>query len=405
MRTMRATLVVVVLLLVPAVAGGVVPGPDPRPAATTGGEDAPINRIAHLTLGEESSEGITNQSVDVAAAVSVGRDDAGARLADYALAERLNRTNRTNAELDARLEEIESRMNLLGIDARAVRTEYADGSAGPSEFVHESAHIQARAVRLDDRLSRLEGLAERYGNATHRAKIDRLEERLIGHAGPVRRRALAAIAGRRASIDLYAAGSDAGVVFATIAGSMHVRDAYRADRKSYAPDGISVGEADQRLTDELYAVAFGFSGRFSIAPINGDNTTYRFEKSLPFGSLLAYLDSGTEEVFHEVQRRDLEALDQPASVITVENGTRLIVNRSYTGGPLRIATRDADGGAATESTIRVGDRRLETGADGEVWTLMPPGSSVEVTATTPDGIVTATVEPLTLTPVNGSSGS
>jgi hypothetical protein len=402
---MRAALVAVLLLLAPVIASGAVPAPAPQPAATNGSaaEDAPINRIAHLTLGEGSSDGLANQSADVASAVSIGRADAAARLDDYATGERLGRTNRTNATLETALDEFETRVGALEAAERSVRSRYANGSTSTPAFVEEMAHVQARVERLDARLSRLDGMASQYGNATQRQRIDRLHQRFIGITGPVRGHLLAALTGERAPLELYAAGSENGTVFAAFEGSEYVRDAYRADRQQRPPDGTSIIVAFDRF-QQVYPVALEFAGFVGVQGRNG-NETYQFDKNLPFGSLLSYLDGNTLEVFHEIQRRDLDAMDQPASVTATANGTRLVVNRTHVGGPLRVATYDAATGNATEGTVTVGDRRLETGEDGVVRTLMPPGPQVEVSAVTPDGTVSVTVDPIELTPINSSVGS
>ena len=398
---MRAALVVVALLLAPAIASGATPHPEATAVDESATNDTPLNRIAHLTLGG-GTEALANQSVNATSAVTIGRGDAAARLEDYAAAERLNRTNRTGAVLDRTLDGVEARMNQLETDSRRLGSRYANGSITPRQFVHGVAKIQARTARLEDRLRRLDGQAGQYGNATHRDRIDHLEQRLLGHAGPVRDRVLDAVAGRTGTLHVYAAGSENGVTFAAIDGGEYVRGAYRGDRRGDPPAAISLRRAFERFED-LYPVAFGFSDQLSLQGINDDSEVYRLEKQLPFGTLVSYLDGRTEDVFHEVQRRQLDRIDQPASATATANGTRLIVNRSHVGGPLRIATDE--NGSAVGRTIQVGERRVDTGGDGVAWTLMPPARRVEVTATGPEGTVTVTVEPIPVTPVNGSTGS
>ena len=190
---MRGALVVVALILVPAVAAGVVHAADLQPAAANdSGEDAPVNEIAHLSLTGDTSEGLTNQSVDAASAVSIGRSDATARLEDYATAERLNRTNETVAVLNETVADLEARVGALEADQRSTWMRYANGTTGSQEFARDAAYLQARAARLDGRLSRVEGLASRYGAPSQNERIDRLQRRILGHTGPVREQALAA---------------------------------------------------------------------------------------------------------------------------------------------------------------------------------------------------------------------
>jgi len=402
---MRTALVVVSLLVVPVIAVGGVPGTDVDPAATNGstGEDASINRIAHLTLGDDANQGLANQSVDVASAVTIGRDDAAARLGDYATEERLDRTDGTNATVEAALEDLDAKVTALEADVRAAGARYANGSTSRSAFVTRVAHHQARAERLDARLSRLDDMAAEHGTDAHRDRIERLQRRLLGNAGPVRGDALAALTGEGADLELYVAGSPDGVVLARIDGRTYVRDAFRADRRKRPPEGMTILEAIHRF-EELYPVATGLSGSVKIEGVNG-NETYAFEKGLPLGSLRSYLDGNTRDVSHEIQRRDLDAMDQPASVTETANGTRLVLNRTHVGGPIRVATYEAGTRNVTDTVVRVGDRRLETGGDGVAWTIMPPRQGIDVTAIAPNGTVTLTAEPITLTPVNASSVS
>jgi hypothetical protein len=403
---MRAGLAVTLLLLLVAVIGAVIaPVTSPWVAATnhSSGENATINRIAHLTAGNDASAALTNGSLDAASAVSIGRDDAAARLDDYATEERIGRTSDANATLDAALDAVAVRVDALEADAQSVRGRYANGSMSAPRFVRETAHLQARSDRLGARLSRLERAAAAHGTPAHRERIDRLERRLLGYDGPVRARTLGAVTGTRGSIELYAAGSSNGSVLATIDGSEYVRDAHRPDRQAASPEGISIGEAFDRF-EEVYPVAIELPGFVGVQSVDRSNETYQFEKRFPYGSIVALLDGNTRDVFRETQYRGLDDIDQPASATATGNGTRLVVNRTHVGGPLRVATVNASDGNATPSTVRVGDRRLETGDDGVVRTLMPPRSRVQVTATTPEETVTVTIEPIKLTPVNATGG-
>ena len=416
---MRTALVAAALLLVPAIAAGVAP----QPAATNGSSplDTPVNSVAHLTLGETATNGsgnatdpvnrtanttarITNQSLNVASAVSIGRADAAARIERYAVAERLNRTDDSGAVLAESLNDLAGRVATLRADERALHARYANGSIGAARFADGVARLDARARRLDARLARIEGAVGQ--NDTLRDRVERLDRLLIGYDGPVRSRVLAAVRGTEGRFALYAAGSGDGAVLSMINDSRYVREAARPDRRRASPAAFSIVGAGQRIA-ELYPLAStlkiegGISEGTAVRGL-GDGT-YEFRSDLPFGSLRSYLDGTTRDVFHEVQYRRFDRMDQPASTASTANGTRLVVDRTHVGGPLRIATYNATDGEPVARTVRIGHRRAETGPDGVAWTLMPSEPRVTVETVGPAGGVNVTVEPIPVTPLNGTS--
>jgi len=427
---MRTALVLASLLLLQAVGGGAAfhhgsdPGvadratvPDvPGTAAFSGHEDALVNRVAFLTLESPSRERLVTQPVNATAAVSIGRDEASGRLEAYAFEERLDRTEDPAAVIRAELDAVESDIDALETSERTLRRRYANASIGASTFVRAAAGLQVRALGLRFRLARVRAAIDRGQDDALVARAKGLEHRLIGPAGagrqpavggPVRERVLAALRGTGAPAHVYAAGSGDGVALATIRGSTYVREVYRDDQHSRGSGQFTLTETAGRAA-QLYPVAFDLEVSLSTSIVELSRGiprtwSYRIESRLPIGSIQSYLDAGSRNVFFEIQRRDLGQEVQPASVTARANATRLVVNRSYPGGPLRVAVSHNGTGAPVDATVRVGERRLRTGPDGVVRTLTPPGGFLTVHASRSSGNVTATVAPLELTAVNASS--
>jgi hypothetical protein len=422
---MRTALVLVSVLLVQAIGGGVavhqapgtggadvpVTSDQPGVAAAPAPGDALINRVAHLTLGQSSREGLSTQTINAAAAVSIGHGDAAARLDSYAFEERLIRTGEPAGVVAAELDAIAAEVSALRDSERALRGRYVNRSIDRAGFVREAVQLQARATRLRDRLSGVREVVDGGANDTLVTRVEDLEHELLGLGGPhrqqgllgpVRERALAALRGTAGSVDLYAAGSERGFVFATVDGSEYVREAYRADNHGPGNTLFSLSEAAER-SRTLYPVAFNLSVSLGYGISGPGRGSYLLESDFAFGSLSSHLDGTTRDVFFEIQRRALTRVAQPASVTTIDNGTRLIVNRSYAGGPLRVAVVDNATGRPIESTVRVAGVRHPTGPDGVAWALTPPKAVFTVRAIRPSGNATVSARPLATTPVNESS--
>lgn len=424
---MRTGLVLVSVLLFQAIGGGVAihqapeatPTTAPVPsdqsvtdvARTRAQDDALINQIAHLTLDQPSRQRLFTQSIDAAAAVSIGRDDAAARLDSYAFEERLRRTGKPGGMVAAEIDLIAAEVSALRDSERALWGQFVNGSVDRAEFVRESVHLQARATRLRARLSGVREALDRSGNDTLVTRVAALEHELLGLGGPhrqqalrgpVRERALTALRGTEGGVDLYAASSEQGFVFATINGSEYVREAYRADNHGPGNTLFGLTEAAE-LARTLYPAAFNLSVSLGYGISGLGRGAYLLDSELSFGSLNSYLDGTTRNIFFEIQRRDLGRLVQPASVTARGNGTRLIVNRSYGGGPLRVAVTETETGRPVETTVHVGETRHATGPDGVVWALTPPKAVFTVRAIHPSGNLTVSARPLASTQINGSS--
>lgn len=375
-------------------------------AAPTGpGAATPdLHEVAVLTLNGSPNAGFATASVDVSTAMAVQRAAADSRLDRYALAERLESSASAEAEaarLSRATTEAEGRITTLRDDARSLRSAYAEGTIDAETYLRRLARLNARAAELRTTLDRLQAHADELPGFSLNGRAQLLESKLIGYGGPVRERALGAATGAAPPTRVSVIGSSNGVALAMLDGNRYVREAYRVDQRT--PDSVSsfdLAEAASRAF-ELYPVAYNQSQQPGFGTnIDGSvgGNLYRVRLTIPTGSIEAYLDDGTRNVFFEVQQRRVDLLEARPSVTAAANGSRLTVNRAYAGGPLEVSVVDEASGEPLEATVVVAGHAVETGPDGTAWTLTP-ANRFEVTAVGPGGNVTVTVRPLVPTSV------
>lgn len=268
-------------------------------------------------------------------------------------------------------------------------------------FVRGLAEVHAGASELRASLGHVQAHADDIPEFSMRSRVRELDATLFGFQGPVRGRALVALRGDAAGIRLFVSASEQGVVLSVIEDGRYVRETYRADNRDTERDNnMGINEVDERAT-ELYPLAYdpSTSIRTGIQSLTGG--LYRIEMELREGLITAYLDGTTQNVFFEVQERRLDLLGERPTAVETANGTRVVVHRSYTGGPLQVAVTNNETDAPMQTAVIVGRTRLETGPDGSAWTLTPAGS-FDVTVLGPRGNVSVTVRPFVPTAVDTS---
>lgn len=374
-------------------AGGVGPA-EPRP------------QLAVLTLGEESTTGIAREGVDVTTAVAAEYEAAGARLDRYTVDARLEAAGGPDgrvAVVRGATATLEDEAATLHADARRLRSAYARRAIGAEVFVVRFLRLRQRAVGLGEVQSHLAGAANLAPGAGVQDRLGAVRASLVGYEGPVGDRTLAAATGRAPPVTFFAETTPDGHVVSAAADGRYVREAYREDRRTFeTSDGIDFEEAVRRTT-ELYP-AFNSSERIRTGLINLGGGLYQIDIGVRSGSIVGYLDGDTRDVFYEIQERQLDVLEPSAETATdTGNGTTVTVNRSFPGGPLRIATTDTETGAPVETTVVIARIDHET-RDGVVWTVSPARARYPVTVSGPTGNLTTTVRPLPTVPLGAAEG-
>lgn len=389
-----ARTVLLALLMVLALPLGAAGAPAQAGSAPT--DLASLDEIAILTIGEDSRASSVQPTLDIATATAVQREAAAARLDRYALEAEFDRTDSTDARQALLFEaatEVEIRITSLRDEERALRTDYANREIDTATFVRRLARIHARVALLRTTLGTIGARAEEIPQFSIRSRLRLLDASLFGFEGPVRERALATLRGDELSPRLFVQASDRGVVLAAIDEGQYIRETYRADHRD--PDsvsGISLGEAAER-TGDLYPRAYNASVsiRTGISGLSGG--LFRIDMELREGSIRAFLDGTTGQVFFEVQERQLDLLGPRPTAVGAANGTRLSVARAYPGGPLEITVTDNETGEPVRADVLVAGTQLETGPDGTVSALAPSTVTFDVRAVRPAGNVTISVRP------------
>lgn len=380
------------LLLVLALPLGVAGAPANDPA--TAPEDAPD--IAVLTLNETERTGFVTTGVDVGTALAAQHEIGAARLDRYAFDERFQNTTDPEARqtlLFERATAIEIQIVGLRDDERALRTAYAARNLDTAGYVRELARIRLRVAEHRASLDRIQEHANEMPQFSVGRRVRLLDASLYGFEGPVRNKAMEAIRGEAPPSRFYVSVSRNGLVLSAVTEGRYVREAYRDDhRDREAIGGMGLNDAAER-SETLYPEAYNTSTSIRTGIVGLPGGLYRLDLELRQGVITAYLDGATRNVFFEVQERRLDRLEERPVAVAADNDTRLTVNRTYPGGPLRIAVADNVTGEPRPTTVLVDGDRLETAPDGVLWTL-GPGVPFDVTALGPAGNVTVSVRPL-----------
>lgn len=355
-----------------------------------------------LTLGGEARTAFADQSIDVSTAVGTQQSEARSRLDREALAVEFEGTEGEQARRELLFEaatEVEIEISELRTEQRELRTSYVSGDVSTATFVRRQVTIDARAEQLRFDLEAIRGFADEVPRVTMNSRIASLLASLTGLDGPVTTRAESAINGEEPPVRLYVATSTNGTTLSTIDGIEYVRQGFRSD--FWTPDSSSGIPLDdvENLAGELYPVAFNppqVSSR-GIANVPPDRVVdtgiYRINIVHQQGEIVAYLDGDTRQVFYETQRQPLDQIEPGSAATAVQNDTRLVVNQTFEGGPLRVSVADNRTGEPASVDVSVGEVPLETGSDGVVWTLMP-AQTTRVTAVTERGNVSLLVGPV-----------
>lgn len=393
----RALALVAVALLVaaPVIAASTAPAspsvatPSPRASPSSAVTDAATTtvapngsnatRVMSIPGPAVRRTAVERQAVDVGAAATFGANASAVRMRTLAVVARVENasTNETRAaRIDAALEGARTRTTALGQRRARTLSAFNDGDLTARAFVVRLARYRLEAMALRDRVSRLRTLASDTPGVSGEAAVE-LQFELQTFDGPVRRRAAESLTGAAAPTRVYVETGPQGVELATIDGDSYSREAIRGALRRDGDaelDELDALNVTARSYPEMWRTRTS-DGRV-IGPSSLLVTRVRHER----GRLTAYVDADSREVFKESQRRPLSSFVNRSATVNVRSNLRLVVNRSYPGGPLRITVTDAETGdpANATVTINIGSSRTlyvgPTGEDGTAWALSPPGS-------------------------------
>ena len=214
-----------------------------------------------------------------------------------------------------------------------------------------------------------------------------IEFELLNLNSPVTEGLAAGTLGTETSI--YAHATPDALVLAA-SGETHIRQAsLRNERNKSAPnrfleDGGTTGDALLRA-EQLYPGLQGF-----ITPPDEATHVYTIDGLSPLGTFEAYLDGGTENVFHELQRGQSAGVSVTERLTASAEGVELMVETTEATGPMLVSVTEGGESVADAELAVDGWSVGTTDADGERWVVQPLAGA-ELTATVGDETVSITL--------------
>ena len=320
--------------------------------------------------------GSHERDANLGTALGIATTDADAALRTEAAVRRIESAG-TNAERQRRIlaaiNQVER--NEVSLDDRqtaAIRA-HAAGEISDRELLDELVRIAAVAGEYDRRLDRLDELAADTQGFSTPNRVAELRIRLQVYRGPVRDRALETVRGNGSSAEIHVESSRDAVVLATIDGDEYVRETLRRDRWDRGGNRIASETAiDVAIASYPETTALREPDAFGAGAIQ------RITVPHEYGTLRSFVSGGTEQVFVEHQRIDLDTFPDYDPVSTTSDGFDVSVNRTYPGGPVTVTVHDESSGepiSGVTVTKSVGGGDSEavgtTDEDGVVRTVSP----------------------------------
>ncbi|WP_435347997.1 DUF7096 domain-containing protein [Haloarchaeobius sp. HRN-SO-5] len=396
----RLTLLVLMALLTasPAasVAGTGVDAPPSDPstveAASTQAVDAAVanNTTRRLRLDSVGRQNYSQPGMDFGSTVAM----TGQRLEHGFNFEHLSVQVQQAASPQAQQALVDSEVDQIrrGIDDMRSRERdailaYGNGEITDEQLARRLAMVHARAVHLDEAISRIEN---GYG-----VELGTLHRRTNEYRTPIRSQVLDAIEGDREDpVMVHVAGSGQGVVLQSISesqfDSQYYREAVRIDNFDTDPSDGFNSSSFLAFVSEQYPFIETENGG-TLRPTGTGNWFY--DKTSDWGSIRVYADGSTQSVYREYQT--LRMSDLPTSTVHNETGNATTVSLSETAndGPAQLVVTDAlTGDPVTASVYVDGELVGRTDGAGSLWILQPAGE-YEVSVRTQDGPVNVSVSP------------
>ena len=265
-------------------------------------------------------------------------------------------------------------------------TDHASGEIGSSEFLSQYQRTTVTASYLD---TLLDGIADRSdglvdspvtsNDLDHDRSVIEMYTTQIGTF-------LDPTATSLVSSDthgVHVQTTDEGYSLSLIEDDTWYLETVRTDHRDVAAETQFDGITDAfEYAGELYPWTSDQRDRQGITERGGLGL---YDISMPHGhgSLNAFLDGGTGEIYREYHELSLPALEVEESYTETGEGLTLTVNETSAAGPLEVTVTDESGDPieaelTTETTVG------ETDAGGTTW-ILPQSPDTTLEATTDDG--------------------
>ncbi|MFB6194068.1 MAG: hypothetical protein ABEI75_03290, partial [Halobaculum sp.] len=360
---------------------------DRQESNTTNGTAAPnVSRVLAFPPRANRKSAVRAVRIDAGAITGLDAEVAGWRMETIATVNRIENAppSERAAVVREEVDRVEAAADRLRRQQRQALTAFVNGSLTSREVTVRLLRIHALAGALQSRATRLGSIAESSAavNESVATDAETVALNLRALRGPVRSRALAAARGDRAPTRVFVATTELGVVLSTIDRGVFIREAYLG-RLWGEPGALQSAAASSDVVADSYPEIWAARNATEIDAV-GFGSTFRLVVPHAGGELDAFVRRN-EDVARAVQRVPLSAFPPGPSVRETVNGVRVIVNRTYPGGPMRITVRDAETGEPLDAQVTIsvdgttGSVVGRTGSDGQLWTLSP-GVQFTVTA-------------------------
>lgn len=367
-----------------------------RPTDTNGGLVEADNTTNRLVLEGEIRSGYVPTGPDLGTTL-MARDDA--LRADYDLFVVENEfhelTNDERGEaIDDAYDRLEQRIEVLEQRERAAASRHANGEISDRQLVSTLVRNYNDAKALSEALNELDTYADRTPRYD-RPEISDTESTLLVFQSDVRTRldAISRDDPLTRDVNVVVDTTASGVSVSMVDDGTYVRETTRFDnRQPNEYDYVrGIDTAISRFEDRLYP--WTFDNRIDTTTFSEFQTTqlYTTRTSTVQGTLVSYLDGGSEGVYHEFQELTVTELPStPIDETWTNESLELSVNETPVNGPIEVTVTD-ETGDPVDATILVDDYELgETDDDGQLW-LVPPAGEFELTAQTDDNSLDATI--------------
>jgi len=312
-------------------------------------------------------------------ALSFSVDDADAAAETAAVVDRIENAE-TNTERQrlilAALSQVERDEVSLSSRQSDVFSAHASGNLSDRELLNELVRISATAREYDHRLEEIDALSEETDGFSSPTRLDELQVALQVYEGPVRDLALSTARGERSATEIHVESTASSVTLAAIVDGEYVRETFRYDRWDRGGGPISNDRAIE-VTTESYPETAALRQPDAF----GAGAVQRITIPHEYGLLRTFVSGGTERVFVEHQRIDLDDFPDTERVAATGDGFNVTVERSYVGGPVTVTVLDEETGepapdVTVTKSVGGGDSRAigNTNDDGVVRTLSPAES-------------------------------
>ena len=379
-------LLLVLALALPASVGGVALL-DSNTATSAPSEGVSENTTRVLRLDEIQASGFGEPKPVVLEALEAQEAELDSEYALAAVEQRLQ--NAPNASVRRQIlenvtETVANDVEELQKSERNARRAYVNGEITSKEYAQQLAIIHAKATQISQFLGERAGQGRSlYSYASTHGGIQRrvsyLNEELQYLTGPIRAEMAAAVQGERAPIRVFVAASDVGFELSHIRDDgVYVRSAYRSDNIDDDPSPtLAISEVEQLILD-LYPWAMDpkSSGELTNWRPTRAHGTSEILITHRHGRLTANVDDTTEQVYYEVQYKRLESLPLEYRFNRTENGTRVMVSKTYPGGPVQVRILNVTGDNPEPLggiPVTLNGTTKNTDFRGAVWFISPKG--------------------------------